>query len=736
MNLNTIEPLTGMNYKKWKQDLEIVLGVMDMDLALRSDEPLLPDEGCTASQRSKHEKWQKANRISLMIIRRTMTDVVRGGFPETSKAKDLMKSIEEKYKESEKTETGNLMNSLTTIRYDGVESVREYILKVVDIAGKLKMLEVPISETFLVHVVMNSLPESYTQLKVSYNALQAKWDINELISICVGEEVRIKKERAEKERAESVNYVQSYNQNPKHGNHDTVRKDATRSTSSSKKVFKPNKPSIFKCFFCKKAGHMKKNCPKYKAWLAKQEVKKGKNVFVCFESNSVDIPSNAWWLDSGSSIHVTNSLQDFTIRRTPNKDEVKVLVGNGRRVEVKALGTVRLKLEFGFHLDLENVAYVPSMRRKLVSVSKLVLLGYYFTLNKIGFNIFYNSSHIGTGSICDGMFQFKLRVENVIFNVERNHEKPQQSSHLWHKRLGHVSKPRMELLIKSEILPPLNFNDFELCIECIKGKMTNSRKEGSTRSKQLLEIIHIDICGPFPTKTIDGNKYFITFIDDFSRFCCIYLIPEKSKALEVFKIFKTETENQLERKIKVVRSDRGVEYYGKQSQTGRQPGPFALYLQDHGIVAQYTTPGTPEQNGVSERRNRTLMDMVRSMMCKVNLPNFLWGEAVKTANYIINRVPSKAVVNTPFELWTGRRPSLNHLHIWGCKAEAKVYNPNGKKLDPKTLSCYFVGYAERSKCFRFYCPSHDMKIVETGKAIFMELGMDVEHCSRIEEFVF
>ncbi|KAM1348607.1 hypothetical protein ACFX2F_002769 [Malus domestica] len=132
------------------------------------------------------------------------------------------------------------------------------------------MLEVPISETFLVHVVMNSLPESYTQLKVSYNALQAKWDINELISICVGEEVRIKKERAE-----SVNYVQSYNQNPKHGNHDTVRKDATRSTSSSKKVFKPNKPSIFKCFFCKKAGHMKKNCPKYKAWLAKQEVKKG-----------------------------------------------------------------------------------------------------------------------------------------------------------------------------------------------------------------------------------------------------------------------------------------------------------------------------------------------------------------------------------------------------------------------------------------------------------------------------
>ncbi|XP_009352547.2 uncharacterized protein LOC103943896 [Pyrus x bretschneideri] len=208
MNLNTVEPLTGVNYKKWKQDLEILLGVMDMDLALRTEEPPTPNEGCTSIQRSKHEKWEKSNRICLMIIKRSMTDVVREGFPEATNAKEFMKSIEEKYKESGKTETGNLMNLLTTIRYDGEGSVREYILKVMDIAGKLRILEVPISETFLVHVIMNSLPSSYTQLKVSYNALQAKWDVNELISICVGEEVRIKKDRAEKEKGESVYFVQ------------------------------------------------------------------------------------------------------------------------------------------------------------------------------------------------------------------------------------------------------------------------------------------------------------------------------------------------------------------------------------------------------------------------------------------------------------------------------------------------------------------------------------------------
>ncbi|XP_070667779.1 uncharacterized protein [Malus domestica] len=128
-----------------------------------------------------------------------MKDVVIGGFPVATNAKDFLKSIEAKYRESPKTETGNLMNALTTMRYDGVQSVREYILKMVDVAGKLNALEVPISDTFLVHVIMNSLPENYTQLKVYYNGLREKWDVNELIAICVSEEERMKKEKFEKE---------------------------------------------------------------------------------------------------------------------------------------------------------------------------------------------------------------------------------------------------------------------------------------------------------------------------------------------------------------------------------------------------------------------------------------------------------------------------------------------------------------------------------------------------------
>ena len=156
---------------------------------------------------------------------------------------------------------------------------------------------------------------------------------------------------------------------------------------------------------------------------------------------------------------------------------------------------------------------------------------------------------------------------------------------------------------------------------------------------------------------MDGFSYFITFTDDFSCYGYIYPIREKSEALDKFKIFKAEVENQHELKIKVVRSDRGCEYYGRHATYGQIPGPFAKFLQENGIVTQYSTPGEPQQNRVAERRNRTVMNMMRSMLSNSTLPVSLWMEALKTAAHISNRVPSKSVPKTPYELWNDRKPA-------------------------------------------------------------------------------
>ena len=129
---------------------------------------------------------------------------------------------------------------------------------------------------------------------------------------------------------------------------------------------------------------------------------------------------------------------------------------------------------------------------------------------------------------------------------------------------------------------------------------------------------------------------------------------------------------------------------------------------------------TPQQNCVLERCNRTLLDMVRSMASNASLPISLWTYALKTAMYLQNRVPSKAVQKTPFELWTGRKPSLRHLHVWGCPTEIRYYNPHEKKLDVRKISGYFIGYPEKLKGFRFYCPNHITRIIESGNARFIE----------------
>ncbi|KAL4281521.1 hypothetical protein GQ457_03G007870 [Hibiscus cannabinus] len=135
----------------------------------------------------------------------------------------------------------------------------------------------------------------------------------------------------------------------------------------------------------------------------------------------------------------------------------------------------------------------------------------------------------------------------------------------------------------------------------IKGKQTNKSKKGAKRSSTVLEIIHSDIC--CPDMDVQGQKYFITFIDDYSRYMYLYILHHKSEALEAFKVFKAEVEKQCGKQIKIVRTGRGGEHYGRYTEDGQVPGQFAKFLQDNDIVGQYTMPGSPDQNGVAERRN-------------------------------------------------------------------------------------------------------------------------------------
>ncbi|KAL1224587.1 Retrovirus-related Pol polyprotein from transposon TNT 1-94 [Cardamine amara subsp. amara] len=162
--------------------------------------------------------------------------------------------------------------------------------------------------------------------------------------------------------------------------------------------------------------------------------------------------------------------------------------------------------------------------------------------------------------------------ENLNINIRGTKQKliNKTSAALWHKRLGHFSEKRIKHLISDQVLDTLDFSDIGQCVNCIKGKQTNQRGRDIYLSSEVLELIHTYVCGSFPTASWNGHRYFVSFIDDFSRYGHLYLLHEKLEVLDVFKVFKTEVELQLGKHIKAVRSDRGGEYYGRYDGSGEQ----------------------------------------------------------------------------------------------------------------------------------------------------------------------
>ena len=200
----------------------------------------------------------------------------------------------------------------------------------------------------------------------------------------------------------------------------------------------------------------------------------------------------------------------------------------------------------------------------------------------------------------------------------------------------------------------------------------------------------------------------MTFIDDYSRYSYVYLMHKKSETFGKFKEFMAEAEKQLGKSLKTLRSDRGGEYLDTE---------FKDHLLEHRILSQLTTLGTPWQNGVAEKRNKTLLDMVRSMMSYSSLPISFWGYSLQTVVYILNVVPSKSIQKTPLELWNGHKPSLRHFCIWGCPAH--VLKGKTEKLEPHIEVCMFVGYPKGTRGGLFYSPSNK-KVFVLKNETFLE----------------
>lgn len=392
------------------------------------------------------------------------------------------------------------------------------------------------------------------------------------------------------------------------------------------------------------------------------------------------------------------------------------MMGNGAHASVHGVGTVDLKFTSGKIVQLRNVQHVPSIQKNPVSGSLLCKDGFklVFESNKVIVSKY--GQFIGKGYECGGLFRLSLsdfcnKVVNSVNSI--NNE-----SNVWHSRLCHINFGCMTRLANLSLIPKITVAKSSKCQACVQAKQPRKpHKTAEERNLAPLELIHSDLCEMNGVLTKGGKRYFMSFIDDATRFCYVYLLKSKDEALHYFKIYKAEVENQLEKKIKRLRSDHGGEYFSSE---------FNSFCEEHGIVHERTPPYSPQSNGVAERKNCTLTDLVNAMLDTAGLSKAWWGEALLTSCHVLNRVPTKDKEVTTYELWEKKRLILSYLRTWGCLAKFNVPITKKRKLGPKTVDCVFLGYALRSVGNRFLVVNSgipDMSvgtIMESRDATFFE----------------
>ena len=256
-------------------------------------------------------------------------------------------------------------------------------------------------------------------------------------------------------------------------------------------------------------------------------------------------------------------------------------------------------------MELENCYYVPALSRNIISISYLDMVGFSFIIKNNTCSIYYDDIFYEDVHLSNDPYILNHDNPNAksIYNIntKRFRSNDLNTAYLRYCHLSHINEKRISKLHQDGLLHSFDFESYEVCESCLLGKMTKAPFTGhNERVDDLLGLVHSDVCGPISSTARGGYQYFITFIDDYSRYGYLYLMKHKDESFEKFKTFKNEVQNQLGKSIKALRTDRGGEYLSQE---------FDDYLKDCGIVSQLTPPQTPQWNGVSKRRNRTLLDM-------------------------------------------------------------------------------------------------------------------------------
>ena len=451
--------------------------------------------------------------------------------------------------------------------------------------------------------------------------------------------------------------------------------------------------SLVECFYCHNLGHFQNECPKKgkekesQAHYAKtteplllmtyvdvaEMVSQGKESRGYFsEPDTLEaynymkellltahvektLDETAWFLDSGCSNQMCGYKEFFSELDESFCKCVKL--GDNSSIGVMGKGRIHLQVNHVSQVITE-VFYIPELKNNLLSIGQLQEKGFaiLFQYNKCKVHHPERGLIIETTMFLNRMFilltKIQLQDQHCFLTLTQNLD------YLWHCRYGHLSFGGLKTLQQKHMvhgLPQMQYTIL-LCEDCVLGKQHRSSfpQESMWRASRPLKLLHSDICGPISPISNSHKRYLLTFIDDFSRKIWVVFLTEKSDTFRMFQLFKTKVEKETGTSIRGLRTDRGGEFTSTE---------FIDFCATNGIHHQLTAAYTSQQNGVAERKNRTIINMVRSLLNSGRVPKTFWPEAVNCAVHILNRSPTLAVRNkTPEEAWSGTKP------YWTTKA--------------------------------------------------------------------
>ncbi|GAU18821.1 hypothetical protein TSUD_228110 [Trifolium subterraneum] len=507
-------------------------------------------------------------------------------------------------------------------KYQG-ESVDEFFARTLTIANKMTTHGENLTQGDIVEKILRSLTSRFNYVACSIEESHdvTTMSVDELQSSLIVHEKRMKGQQEQEEQVLKVSYGGRNNRG--RGGGDRGRTQGGGRCGGGAK-FKKENVEFFKCH---KLGHFQSECPSREEENANYaQFDEGEEILLMAqetkETKEQGSHSEIWFLDSGCSNHMIGNKEWLFDFDDSFKDSVKL--GDDSKMAVMGKGNLKLHIE-GYTQVFTNVYYFPGLKNNLLSIGQLQEKNLTVIFRNDTCKVFHEEIGLIMSTHMSLNRMYVIRAHVIIpkcLKIAHCNE-----SQVWHQRYGHLSYKGLGVLVSKKMVLglPCVTEPTEKCSNCMKGKQHKEvvSKKSSWRASIKLELIHLDICGPITPESNGKKRYFITFIDDMSRKSWVYFLNEKSEALVIFQKFKIMVENATQHKIQCLRTDKGGEYTSI---------AFNEFCDLHGIRRQLTTTYTPKQNGVSERKNRTILNMVRCMLDDKKIPNMFWPETVNCEN--------------------------------------------------------------------------------------------------------